>query len=112
MVHGLPADLKITPDTKALLSAKGKETIPVHVEPVISTVDQKICRGCGDCEAVCDYTAIMVKEQPDGSRVAVVDIAVCKGCGTCVSVCPTGAARLTFFDSKDIESELEAFLGN
>ncbi|MBN2621344.1 FAD-dependent oxidoreductase [candidate division WOR-3 bacterium] len=112
MVHGLPTDLKITPDTKALLSGDGKDMIPVHVEPIISTVDPKMCRGCGECEAVCDYTAITVIEQPDGSSVALVDSTVCKGCGTCVSVCPTGAARLAFFNNKDIESELEAFLGN
>jgi len=112
MVHGLPADLNITPNMAALLSVKGKESVPVRVEPVVSTVVTEMCRGCGDCEAVCDYSAIMVLEQSDGSRVAQVDLATCKGCGTCVSVCPTGAANLTFFDSKGIESELEEFLGN
>lgn len=112
MVHGLPKDLKITEDTVAVLSARGKEAMPVRVEPVISKVDSVMCRGCGDCEAVCDYAAIAVKEQPDGSMGAQVDSAVCKGCGTCVSVCPTGAIQLTFFESKDIEADLEAFLGH
>lgn len=112
MVHGVPGDLKITRDMTAFLAPVGKEAIPVRVEPVISSVNPEMCRGCGECEPVCDYQAISVKDQPDGSRIAQVDSAVCKGCGTCVSVCPTGAAHLVFFESKDIESELEAFLGH
>lgn len=111
IVHGLPQDLNITPDMQAQLTAEGKEPKPVRVEPVIASVITELCRGCGECESVCDYAAISVKQQPDGFRTAQVDVTICKGCGTCVSVCPTGAAHLAFFATKDIESDLEAFLG-
>jgi heterodisulfide reductase subunit A-like polyferredoxin len=112
VVQGLTEDLKIVPGTRAFVSAEGREPVEVQIEPVVVVVDKEMCRGCGDCEAVCDYAAITVNEQPDGSRIAQVATTSCKGCGTCVSVCPTGAAQLTFFESKDIESELEAFLGH
>jgi heterodisulfide reductase subunit A len=111
MVHGLPEDLNIVPSMEALLSDEGEEPVPVRIEPIVATVFSEMCRGCGDCEAVCDYSAIKVETQTDGSRIAQVDVTICKGCGTCVSVCPTGASQLAFFDRKDIESELEAFLG-
>jgi NADPH-dependent glutamate synthase beta subunit-like oxidoreductase/Pyruvate/2-oxoacid:ferredoxin oxidoreductase delta subunit len=111
MVHGLPRDLNIVPSMKALLREEGKGSLAVRIEPVVSSVISEMCRGCGDCETVCDYSAINVETQADGSRIAQVDVTICKGCGTCVSVCPTGAARLAFFSKEDIESELEAFLG-
>ena len=98
------------PSMEALLNDEGNESIPVRIEPIVAAVVSEMCRGCGDCEAVCDYSAINVETQTDGSRIARVDVTICKGCGTCVSVCPTGAARLAFFAKEDIESELEAFL--
>jgi NADPH-dependent glutamate synthase beta subunit-like oxidoreductase/ferredoxin len=110
MVHGLPGDVQITEEIRATLHVAGKGKTEVIIEPVVSNVDEELCRGCGDCENVCDYGAIQVQEKEDGIRVAQVDVAVCKGCGTCTSVCPTGAAHLKFFRSKDIESELEDFL--
>lgn len=41
------------------------------------------CLGLGDCQNVCEFGAISVK---DG--VAVVDESLCGGCGLCAKICP------------------------
>jgi NADPH-dependent glutamate synthase beta subunit-like oxidoreductase/Pyruvate/2-oxoacid:ferredoxin oxidoreductase delta subunit len=110
MVHGLPDDMKLSETVRGMISVKGKGSAEIKIEPIVSEVNEEMCRGCGECEKVCDYTAITVQERADGERIAQVDISVCKGCGTCVSVCPTGAAHLRFFKEKDIDSELKEFL--
>ncbi|MFC1725304.1 NAD(P)-binding protein [candidate division KSB1 bacterium] len=111
MVYGLPKDLRLNEEVHARLSVHGMGDADVKIEPVVSEVNEELCRGCSQCERVCDYNAIKVVEDEEGRRVAYVDLAICKGCGTCASVCPTGAAHLKFFKSKDIEAELEDFLG-
>ena len=103
--------MKLTEEVRAVLNVKGKVAAEVKIEPIVSEVSEEMCRGCGQCESVCNYSAIKVEEKKDGLRIAHVDAAICKGCGTCVSVCPTGAARLKFFKRKDIEAELEDFFG-
>lgn len=42
------------------------------------------CIGFGDCEVVCPFDAIHVKE----GGIPVVDYAKCTGCGLCVAACP------------------------
>ncbi len=111
MVHGLPKNIKLTEEVSAMLNVKGKVAAEVRIEPIVSEVSEEMCRGCGQCESVCNYSAIKVEEKEDGLRIAHVDAAICKGCGTCASVCPTGASHLSLFKSKDIEKELEGFFG-
>lgn len=53
-------------------------------------VDRKKCVGCGECEEVCAFDAICVKD-----NVAVVDHSVCTMCGTCVDTCPEGALEIS-----------------
>jgi electron transfer flavoprotein alpha subunit len=52
-------------------------------------IDREKCLGCGECEAVCGFDAIGVKDS-----VAVVDPDACTMCGTCVDACPEGALEL------------------
>ena len=111
MVHELPKNMKLTEEVHAMLNVKGKVVAEVKIEPIVSEVDEEMCRGCGQCESVCNYSAIKVEKKKDGLRIAHVDEAICKGCGTCASVCPTVAVHLNFFKSKDIEEELEGFFG-
>jgi heterodisulfide reductase subunit A len=111
MAHGMPKGMQEQDVLKGVLAAEGKEGVEVKVEPIVSEVNQEMCRGCGQCEEVCDYSAVKVEEKEDGVKVAQVDVRICKGCGTCASVCPTGAVHLRFFKSKDIEAELEDFFG-
>ena len=49
------------------------------------------CTGCGECETVCEESAIQLK---DGLLVGI-DEEPCVQCGACARVCPTGALAKT-----------------
>jgi heterodisulfide reductase subunit A len=81
----------------------------IMMEPITSTVDEMLCRGCGKCAEVCEYDAISLVEK-DGVKIAEVNEALCEGCGTCATYCPTGAVDIRHFRDHQIESMLQAFL--
>lgn len=54
------------------------------------------CIGFGDCEKVCTFGAIKIKE--DG--LPVIDYSKCTGCAKCVSACPNGLLTLIPAESK------------
>ncbi|HJJ42697.1 MAG TPA: ATP-binding protein [Methanocorpusculum sp.] len=76
--------------------AKDIKTIP-HSGRDIASVDEKLCIGCGDCEEVCRFSAIHVKEW-----TAEVDLLGCEGCATCTLVCPVDALKLIKITSGEI----------
>ena len=55
----------------------------------VSSVDQELCIGCGDCSEYCQFSAISVD-----NGYAVVDQASCMGCGICASHCDQEAITL------------------
>ncbi len=73
------------------------------------SIDSKLCRGCGDCAAVCSY--IEMRESGNGTACAYVDRALCLGCGVCIAHCPTGAITQAFQSDANLSSTLEALLG-
>ena len=83
------------------------------------------CRGCGDCELVCEFGAIQLQEvrplvgvqvpngaeMPEGqTKVAWIDPAICRGGGICAARCPAGAIVTGHPSSNQIEAMLEAIL--
>jgi len=73
------------------------------------TIDSKLCRGCGDCAAICPY--IEMKERIGGIACAYIDQALCLGCGACIAHCPTGAITQATQSNQQIIATLEALLG-
>jgi len=73
------------------------------------TIDSKLCRGCGDCAAICPY--IEMRERSGGMACAYVDRALCLGCGACIAHCPTGAITQPLQSDEQIGSTLEGLLG-
>jgi len=72
-------------------------------------VDPERCRGCGDCEQVCEFGAIQL--QGDGEiRVAWIDPRICQADGTCATRCPAGAIQTERVTSMQIDAMLEALL--
>ena len=53
------------------------------------TIDLEKCIGCGECEEVCSFGAISLKDEK-----AVIDHDTCTLCGTCVDTCPAGALEI------------------
>ncbi len=69
-------------------------------------IDRQLCRGCGDCIAVCPY--IEMKVSDSGTACAAVDPILCLGCGACITSCPTGAITQPVQSDSSIISTLEA----
>ncbi len=89
----------------AIPLAKGK----VDVEPIVSSVVQADCFGCGICEYLCPYNAIRVVETPEGRKAETI-AASCKGCGLCASHCPKRTITMGRFTSEQIEAQIHAML--
>lgn len=68
-----------------------------------------LCRGCGDCEEICEFGAIQLQGEGD-NRVAWIDPLFCVGDATCVTRCPAGAIRTDDPTREQIEAMLEAIL--
>jgi heterodisulfide reductase subunit A2 len=80
----------------------------VKVDPIVSSVVQDDCIGCGICTSLCPYGAItMVKKEK--KRKAFTIAASCKACGICASHCPTFAISMGGFTNEQLISQIEAF---
>lgn len=49
---------------------------------------QKHCCGCGACEAICNKSAITMREDAYGFIYPTIDSAKCNECGLCNRICP------------------------
>lgn len=94
-------------------AAAAKAAIPlvkgsVSVDPIVSSVDEDSCIGCGLCVSLCPFAAIeMIKV--DKKRKARTISASCKACGICASHCPTFAISMGGFTNEQITSQIMAF---
>jgi electron transport complex protein RnfB len=48
------------------------------------------CLGFGDCEAVCDFDAIVMSP----TRLPIIDAEKCTACGDCIDICPKRVLEL------------------
>jgi heterodisulfide reductase subunit A2 len=81
----------------------------VKVEPAVSSVDEDLCIGCGLCEAVCPYNAIVLQDTEMGRKAATIS-ASCKGCGVCGAGCPARAITMEHFTNQQIHAQIDALL--
>jgi MinD superfamily P-loop ATPase len=72
------------PNGALFLKPRIQQTRPVHVS--VPDVDVAKCNGCGQCGAICQFSAIIAM-----NNRALVFPELCHGCGGCWLVCPTGA---------------------
>jgi ferredoxin len=55
----------------------------------VSSVNEELCVGCGECAKFCQFGALGVLDAKNA-----VDTAACMGCGVCVTKCEHGALSL------------------
>ncbi len=79
-------------------------------EPIVSSVDQEKCIGCGACQTFCPYKAIEIFKV-DNKKKARTITASCKGCGVCSARCPTMAIDMGRFTLDSIMAQIGAFTG-
>jgi heterodisulfide reductase subunit A len=108
---------KDIPDTVAQAkgAASGALEVVSHkallLSPLISEVDERLCRGCGDCEDVCEYGAIEIVPL-NNRKVSRINPAICKGCGACTVACCNGSISLRNYDDSITFAMLDAVLGD
>lgn len=77
----------------------------VKVEPIISTVIEEDCRGCGLCAALCPYGAIEIVETEHGKKARTIAVA-CKGCGTCGATCYRRAITMKHYSNEQLAAQI------
>jgi len=101
---------KDIPETVAQASGAAARAITflskseLEMDPLISTVDEEICAGCGVCVEVCAYKA---RELNEIKKIAEVNEALCIGCGACISACPSNASIHKNFTKEQILRMIE-----
>ncbi len=80
----------------------------VAIEPIIASVEQDICIGCGICVSLCPYAAIKMTRVEKKKRAETIS-ASCKGCGICTSHCPSMAIDLGGFSNEQIIAQIRAY---
>ncbi len=91
-----------------ILNVGRRKPIPVQITPTTCTVEQEICRGCGECVSVCEYSAPMLIPKPNGLHVSIISERICRGCGTCVAVCPSSAIVQQYFSEDWLLGKLQS----
>ena len=80
----------------------------IDISPLVSQVDTDKCIGCGLCEEVCPFGAIVLEEvEGKGYRAQNIS-ASCKGCGLCASTCPQNAIDMLHFRQAQILAAIKA----
>ncbi len=80
----------------------------IAISPLVSQVDAEKCIGCGLCEEVCPFGAILLEEvEGKGYRAKNIS-ASCKGCGLCASTCPQEAIDMLHFRQTQILAAIKA----
>ena len=74
-------------------------------EPIVASVDEEICSGCGLCVKACSYDARKMDEK---KHVAIVEEVLCQSCGACASACPNSASELKNFGTGQIVNMVDA----
>jgi heterodisulfide reductase subunit A len=77
---------------------------------IVARVNEHLCRGCGRCVEICEFSAPSLEGVSSGAKVARVNAVMCKGCGTCASVCPTGAMQARHFTDEQVTAMVRAAL--
>ena len=112
---------KDIPDTVAQASAAAVKVCALFsrdqltASPLIASVREANCSGCGLCLNICPYKAISlktIKERPHGHwierSVAEVNSGLCQGCGACTVACRTNAIDLKGFTNEQLLAEVDA----
>ena len=106
---------KDIPDTVAQASAAASKVLEMFSQkelqhdPMVATVDEDRCSGCGVCVTLCPYGAREI-EVKDGKRVAKVNEAKCEGCGSCIAGCPAGACQQRNLKDEQLVNMVKAVL--
>jgi MinD superfamily P-loop ATPase len=59
-----------------------------------ASIDDELCAGCGTCESLCRFDAVLPPPEPSDAIAYRIDRTACEGCAACMYACPTDAIRM------------------
>lgn len=89
------------------LKTNNGQEIPITLDNYIPLVQENLCRGCGDCVAVCEYDAVQLVDKDGEIKVSNINFDLCRGCGTCVTFCPSSAIQPGRYTSDWLKFKLQ-----
>ncbi len=104
-IAGAAQGPKDIPETVAQASGAASKAIgilaqpQIMFEPLIASVDEELCAGCGICVSACPFNA---REMDKTKNIARVIDSLCQGCGACCAACPSGASQLRNLKDKTV----------
>jgi heterodisulfide reductase subunit A len=105
-----PADLREAVSQGIAAAAKAAAPMragKITLEATTAVTDIMLCSGCGNCEKICPFGAVEIKEGKNGRINSVVNAVLCKGCGACTAGCPNGAIQQQGFTDQQIFGMVE-----
>ncbi len=84
-------DADVDASNLELLLHPKKEEVHPFLGGKKAKIDPGLCQGCGCCEQVCRFQAIVTSET---SFIRRVDPIACEGCAACAYQCPESAIRM------------------
>jgi MinD superfamily P-loop ATPase len=60
----------------------------------VAIIDPQLCQGCGTCEQVCRFDAVLSPLNGDPRSIYSIDPIACEGCAACIYQCPEEAIRM------------------
>ncbi len=95
---------------RGVLRLREKARQGILVSPVVVTVDQDLCEGCGLCTEICPCGGIEHVKPGSGPVPREVDNHLCHGGGTCAAACPHEAIRVLNNNAQTLEARIKAML--
>lgn len=92
-IHGLAlADADVDAANLDLLLRPSRLEEHEFLGGQLAVIQPELCLGCGNCEQVCRFGAIISPEL--GELVFSIDPVACDGCASCVYACPESAIHM------------------
>jgi heterodisulfide reductase subunit A-like polyferredoxin len=79
----------------------------LEAQAIVAQVNERLCKGCEMCVAVCPYGA---RKMNDETHIAEVVEVLCQGCGACAVACPSGATQHLGFEKVQIYAMIDEAL--
>ncbi len=87
------ADADVDAANLHLLLSPTRQEQHIFASGQVAVIDKEECAGCGSCEVVCRFDAVL--PPADGREIAFrVDATACEGCAACFYMCPSEAVRM------------------
>jgi len=95
---------------RGVLSLREKAQRGALVSPVVVTIDQDLCEGCGLCTEICPCGGVEHVKPGSGPVPHKADSHLCSGGGTCAATCPYEAVKMLNNTAQQLEARIKTVL--